>query len=185
MKIRPARKVSKKGAIEMSMNTIIIVVIGITLLTLGLKFVYDIFADIGDTTGSLGELSDTEINKIFGQSTDAISLTSSSTTIEQGETKYASVRIRNLASTSTKLTYTVDVQDHPAEIEKSKVETWLGKPLESEQKSGKGFLDELKIAVPASAAPLGDYKLVFQVKCSAEGCGDGDIAILTFKVVPS
>ncbi len=36
---------SKKGAIEMSMNTIIIIVLGVTLLILGLVFVNTIFRD--------------------------------------------------------------------------------------------------------------------------------------------
>lgn len=37
----------KKGAIELSMNTIVVVVIGITLLVLGLVFVRGIFQRLG------------------------------------------------------------------------------------------------------------------------------------------
>jgi hypothetical protein len=60
--------VSKKGAIELSMTTIIVIVIGITLLTLGLTWVRGIFDDLeGVTTdafdeaqGAIGDLSQVE-----------------------------------------------------------------------------------------------------------------------------
>ena len=48
----------KKGAIEMSMNTIIVIVIGVTLLILGLAFVRGIFTKIGGLTE--GAFSDAE-----------------------------------------------------------------------------------------------------------------------------
>ena len=47
---------NKKGALELSVNTIIIIVIGVTLLTLGLLFVRGIF-------GKVTEISDKTFNK--------------------------------------------------------------------------------------------------------------------------
>ena len=47
---------NKKGALELSVNTIIIIVIGVTLLTLGLLFVRGIFSKIT-------EISDNTFNK--------------------------------------------------------------------------------------------------------------------------
>ena len=60
--------VSKKGAIELSMTTIIVIVIGITLLTLGLTWVRGLMDDLeGVTTdafdeaeGAIGDLSQAE-----------------------------------------------------------------------------------------------------------------------------
>ena len=46
-------KVNKKGAIEMSMTTIIVIVIGVTLLILGLIFVRGIFERIGGLSDQL------------------------------------------------------------------------------------------------------------------------------------
>jgi len=57
--------ISKKGAIELSMTTIIVIVIGITLLKLGLTWVRGVFNDLGGITtdafdeaeGAIGDLS--------------------------------------------------------------------------------------------------------------------------------
>ena len=47
---------TKKGAIELSMTTIIVIVLGVTLLILGFVFIKGIF-------GSLGGISDTTFDK--------------------------------------------------------------------------------------------------------------------------
>lgn len=54
----------KKGAIELSINTIIIIVIGVTLLTLGLVFVKNVFTQLGDLSDKVFDTADTEIGQI-------------------------------------------------------------------------------------------------------------------------
>ena len=51
----------KKGALELSMNSIVIVVIGVTLLVLGLAFVSGVF-------GSLDDLS----KRVFGEAENSL-----------------------------------------------------------------------------------------------------------------
>ncbi|MBU4241939.1 MAG: hypothetical protein KKF52_01780, partial [Nanoarchaeota archaeon] len=77
---------SKKGAIEMSMQTIIIVVIGVTLLTLGLRFVYTTFTGITEQQEGITELTNTQINELFGQSGELIYLTKDNVGVQQGDT---------------------------------------------------------------------------------------------------
>lgn len=50
---------NKKGAIELSMTTIIVIIIGVTLLTLGITFVRTIFTKISDiSTSTFDEAQD-------------------------------------------------------------------------------------------------------------------------------
>lgn len=59
-----ARRVSRKGAMELSMNTIVVVVIGITLLVLGLVFVRGIFTRLGGLGGSAFQKAEQELQQI-------------------------------------------------------------------------------------------------------------------------
>ena len=52
---------NKRGAMELSMTTIIVVIIGITLLTLGIRWVYNIFGDIEKQRGQMTSAMEAEI----------------------------------------------------------------------------------------------------------------------------
>lgn len=58
----------KRGAMELSINTIIIVVIGITLLTLGIVFVKNIFTKLNEISDDTFGTAKTEISKMHGES---------------------------------------------------------------------------------------------------------------------
>jgi len=60
------RGISRKGAMELSMNTIVVVVIGITLLVLGLVFVRTIFLRMSETTEKTFAGADTVLEDITG-----------------------------------------------------------------------------------------------------------------------
>ena len=54
----------KKGALELSVNTIIIIVIGVTLLTLGLLFVRNIFTQTTDLSQTAFENANRELDAL-------------------------------------------------------------------------------------------------------------------------
>ncbi len=56
----------KKGAIELSITTIIVIVLGVTLLSLGLIFVRGIFSQVEQLTKRSFETAEGEIGKISG-----------------------------------------------------------------------------------------------------------------------
>lgn len=58
----------KKGALELSVNTIVIVVIGVTLLTLGLVFVKNMFNQLTQTSDDVFGTADKEIGKMHQES---------------------------------------------------------------------------------------------------------------------
>src|SRR3989344_9488083 len=95
---------NKKGAIELSMTTIIVVVIGVTLLILGLVFVRGIFTGLKDVSDStlgkaktlLGEGLE-DVNKFLSLSPEAI-------TIEQGKDDAIKVIVFNQDDKEIKVT---------------------------------------------------------------------------------
>ena len=54
----------KKGAIELSMTTIIVIVLGVTLLTLGIMWIKSLGANLMGTTQEAFQVSQDEISKI-------------------------------------------------------------------------------------------------------------------------
>ena len=88
---------SKRGAIELSITTIVVVVIGITLLTLGLIWINNIFDRLRGTTSGAFEKVDTEIEQILGGGTgNVISLSPSQVSLEQGGTSRVKISLANI-----------------------------------------------------------------------------------------
>jgi hypothetical protein len=98
----------KKGAVELSMTTIIIIVIGITILSLGLVWIRGVFEDVGTTTSSAFDQADTEIGEIFGGTDQAVALSPSEIRVDQGGSGSANLAVNNLGSSSVTVTGTVD-----------------------------------------------------------------------------
>ncbi len=114
------KRVEKRGAIELSITTIVIVVIGVTLLTLGLVFIKGIF-------GKLTTLSD----EIFGKSStiidtltiDAKISSPSSVNVEQGKTTTFKVHVGHDGTLSGTKTFTVQLTPRfPAGLSESQVQ---------------------------------------------------------------
>ena len=110
----------KRGAIELSITTIVVVVIGVTLLTLGLVFVKGIF-------GKLTSLSD----DIFGKSSTIIdTLTidtklsvSSSVSVEQGRTTTLKVQVGHDGTLSGTKTFSIELTPRfPSGLTESQVQ---------------------------------------------------------------
>tara|TARA_Y100000310_G_scaffold345776_1_gene469701 strand:+ start:5872 stop:6402 length:531 start_codon:yes stop_codon:yes gene_type:complete len=99
---------NKKGAVELSMTTIIIIVIGITILSLGLVWIRAVFTDVGGLTESAFEQGQTEINEIFGGTDRAVALSPSELSMKQGETSTATLAINNLGSGSVTVSASVE-----------------------------------------------------------------------------
>ncbi len=87
----------KRGAVELSITTIVVVVIGVTLLVLGLTFIYNIFGDIGQQQKKLGEFTDEQIRDIFEQSDQFLNLPTTDFTVEMGKTYNLDIVVKNQA----------------------------------------------------------------------------------------
>ncbi|MBI2499413.1 hypothetical protein HYV88_04190 [Candidatus Woesearchaeota archaeon] len=91
---------NKKGAIELSITTIVVVVIGITLLALGLAWVSGIFERLQGTTKGAFEKADAEIGNIFagGAQDSPFRLSPTSISVKQGGRERAAVIVSNLGN---------------------------------------------------------------------------------------
>lgn len=91
---------NKRGAVELSMTTIIIIIIGITILSLGLFWIRSTFTKVGELTASAFEQGETEIAEIFGSSKEDVALSPREVSLEQGGTETVTLAIRNGAEES-------------------------------------------------------------------------------------
>lgn len=172
------RKLKKKGAIEMSMQTIIVVVIGITLLTLGLQFVYKTFSDVGSQQKAVDEATKKQLRELFGESDDPVALVTNSISIKQGASEDFAVGFKNIGTTQGTFSYKVLLESGPVDSV-----DWLSSESVNldEFEVGENKDELLALDVPDDAVP-GTYRFKIQLTCSADGCGTGKKFPFTIRV---
>src|SRR3989344_4838532 len=89
------RKVDKKGAIELSMTTIIVIIMGITLLSLGLFWVRGTFRNIVGLSEEAFGQAEGAISDIFEEVDSPVFISPPSVEIEQGSSRTVSLKITN------------------------------------------------------------------------------------------
>ena len=151
------RSSGKRGAIELSMNTIIIVVIGITILTLGLRWIYGIFEDLNDRTTTIGELSEEQIRGLFEDPDDMIYIESSTPNIKKGKELSMKAIIRNIYSEKHKFKYAIEAEEKTNQ----NAVRWYKK--EFELTSGDGWNDIMIFY--SKMLPLGSHSFRIVATC--------------------
>ena len=150
--------INKKGAIEFSMQTIIIIVIGVVVLSLGLLFVKKVFHNAPNIpapdlpSGMWGE--------------EAVMFRSNTIEVKQGDTDKAFFYVRNLGSdiANFKISASVLKKASP-KLSDEKVLSWLTyNPKPFSLGSGKDRALTFLIDVP-KGANLGTYMYDIQVDC--------------------
>ncbi len=99
---------SKKGALELSVNTIVVIVIGVTLLTLGLVFVRGIFSQLEDISDATFNRADDLLGGIE-EVNDPVTVLPSQIEIEQGKDDVVKLVLANLEDREESLSLTVKV----------------------------------------------------------------------------
>jgi len=87
----------KRGALELSVNTIVVIVIGVTILVLGLTFVNRIFGGVDETGTSALDRIRAELDSI-GSVNQLISLSPKNIEVEQSKSGSTRITIANLES---------------------------------------------------------------------------------------
>jgi hypothetical protein len=95
-KVSKKKSSSKKGAIELSMTTIIVIVIGVTLLSLGLFWIRGIFRDIDSLTSGAFDTAEGQIGALFQDIDSYLTISPDNIDVEQGKFKDVTVIIANL-----------------------------------------------------------------------------------------
>lgn len=173
----------KRGALDLSMNTIVVIVIGITILTLGLRWIYGVFGDIEETRRGVGEGMRQQIRETFGDSDDSINVIPKTVSLEQGEKFDVGLGIRNTLSQRHSFVYDIIVQDTPPNSDKNLVRSWFvsgaGTPIGLD--SGELQADIISIDIPKQNAPLGVYRVSITLKCT-DNCGIDDYVPFVLRV---
>jgi uncharacterized membrane protein (Fun14 family) len=156
---------NKKAAFEMSVGTIVTIVLSVTLLVLGIFFVQQIFSSAKGVVDLTDQQLRNEINKLFSEE-DKISIYPSTRLIEikQGSTDGVGMGIRNLergVSSSDTFSYEVTVSDADLEskcgINEGEVESWMV--------TGRAEND-----IPISSGDFSTQKVLFEIPVGAPLC---------------
>lgn len=163
----------KKGAVELSMTTIIIIVIGITILSLGLVWIRSVFSDVGELTSGAFDQGETQINEIFGGSNQPVALSPAETTLSQDESTTATLAINNLGKTDAQGVYAEVVSKAFGGAEADTLVCAFSDTLSSKSNtyslgSGNG-ISGLKLIVEDQGSPLGTYACVITVSNLPDG----------------
>ncbi len=92
--------INKKGAIEMSMTTIIVMVLGVTLLILGLVFVKFVFTKGGNLAKTAFEKAEGSIDEL-SQKDKPLVISPDKIEIKKGESQIISILLVNLGEDKT------------------------------------------------------------------------------------
>lgn len=141
---------SKKGAIELSMTTIIVIVIGITLLTLGITWVKGSMEDVVDLTDEAFAMSDQELQNMFSDSTDLLKIVPG--TIEMNTKASATVGVVFYNLESGPLTFTAKVTPiaNGVDLECKFVDTLTTTSDTFDLNSGSSAVMKLRVATTAT-----------------------------------
>ena len=86
----------KKGALELSINTIVVIVIGVTLLTLGLVFVRGIFTKTSDLSEKAFQDANEQLDSLTSSVNEFLTVAPQIVRVKAGEINGFSVLIKNI-----------------------------------------------------------------------------------------
>ena len=180
MRAHPLR-VKKRGAIELSMTTIVVVVIGITILTLGLRWIYNIFGGLESQRQKLIEATEEQIRNTFGNTNEPLNLLTSAISVQQNGFYDLGVAIKNTMGERHDFVYTVEPTDYLTNIQKTQVLSWFRWDKSTLRLDSGQFYTDV-ISIDPKSAPLGVYKLRFTLTCLDCGTPTTNNAPLTMRI---
>ncbi|MEK6907190.1 MAG: hypothetical protein AABW45_01565, partial [Nanoarchaeota archaeon] len=91
---------NKKGALELSINTIVVIVIGVTLLTLGLVFVRGIITKTTDLSDKAFQDANEQLDSLSGSVNEFLTVAPEVVRAKAGDINGFGVLIKNIEETS-------------------------------------------------------------------------------------
>lgn len=147
---------SKKGALELSINAIVVLILAITMLSLGLAFMKGLFKK---TTGQLEQVGEDIKNQMIEQlrtSSAKLTLNQEDITLKKGETREIYFGIKNVQTDAGSKSYTIKVECGDPLGGGAKLETGSDGDIQTFDKSrelGQGEIDVQKmiLSIPSAA----------------------------------
>jgi hypothetical protein len=152
---------NKKGAIELSIGTIVIIVLAMSMLILGLVLVKNIFTGSTQNVLSMNDKVEDQINKLFVEDKrTVIYLPNQIAAIEQNEQWGIAFGIKNLArgtAEAGRFHYSVTVSDPDVRtkcgIDERSIEAWMttGKSDDLTIAPGESYFGIVRFLIPETA----------------------------------
>ena len=139
-------KDNKRGAIELSMTTIIVIVIGVTLLILGLAWVRGLFSKIDIITADQLEAAKVEVSEKMSPS-DKFYISGTSINVEPGKLKSINVGVQNIGQQGATNEFRFEV-----EVGGEAVKEWFTLPLPIDIGVGEIEPNVINVLVPKGTA---------------------------------
>jgi hypothetical protein len=146
---------NKKAAIELSMATIVVLVIAMSMLILGLVLVRTIFSGAKYNVEQMNKKVEAEIGKLFAEDKPVILyLPNNLAEMQQGKVFNLAFGIKNFEKTQ-KLKWTTEVQDDniakKCGIKETDAQKWIstGGSGNADIKSGQSYYDTILFNIPA------------------------------------
>lgn len=152
----------KRASLELSVRTIVIVILAMTLLGLGLVFVRNTFSDIGEIREeATGQVRQQIVDDLIN--TDKkISFTKTEVNIAKGSSEVLSVGLRNKKDETLNFKMMITAQSGPDANVNGPLD-WLQFRTDVQQlSSSDADVRSIRIAVPKSARS-GSYFLIFDI----------------------
>ncbi len=156
----------KKGAMEMSIGTIVIIVLSMSMLILGMVLVKNIFGGATDIVDSSTQQISSEIAKIYGDDKRLVIYPSVDIfDVKAGDTSAFAIRIKNLlentAADSVVFSYSITLDDfEECGLSEGEIFSWM----KGESGQGLGIssagehLEKILLEIP-EGAPLCSFKV--------------------------
>ncbi len=154
----------KKGALELSVNTIVVIVIGVTLLTLGLVFVRGIITKANDLSDKAFEDANTQLDSLGGNINEFVTVSPETVRVNAGDTSGFVVLIKNVESASYNNIMANVKTSADALTNNVKCEFLDGSETKSVKSPlGSGAQDRIKIRVKTSKSSIGSFGCEFSL----------------------
>lgn len=167
----------KRGAIELSIGTIVIIVLAMSMLILGLVLVKNIFSGSSENILQMNDKVKDQINKLFVEDKKVIvSLTNQKAVIKQNEDWGIPFAIRNIkknTAEASKFSYEVKVSDPDVRqkcgISEKEVESWIqtGRSDTVALAPGETYYGIVRFFIP-EGAPLCIVRFHLEVKADGQ-----------------
>ena len=158
---------SRKGAMELSMSTVVIIVIGITMLILGMVLVRNIMCGALGLTGNVNSKIESELDRYFGETGDEVVCIGTIDRVKllPGEENFVYCSIK----ADEKAEYEFEVTDYGTRIsslEDKEIQKWIGRETSSSWTISPDDREAKKIItlkIPKEA-PEGDIWIKLSIK---------------------
>jgi len=153
----------KKASLELSIRTIVVIILAMTLLGLGLGFIRNTFTDIGGLSGDVSEQIRQQIQDDLITNDKKLSFPKTEVKIDKGKSEILTVGIRNKEDDI--LTYNIQFTSHsvPDSVDLDEPLSWFQFREDTQQlSSSESDISKIRLNVPKNAK-TGSYLLSFDV----------------------